>query len=78
MIPHQQWVEPMRLALQEARDALGTGDVPIGAVVLDPGGEVIGRGRNVREAVGDPTGPAQGVALPEAPPAVGGCRVRHG
>jgi tRNA(adenine34) deaminase len=57
---------PMRAALDEARAALATGDVPIGAVVLDPGGSVVGRGRNVREAEGDPTGHAEVVALREA------------
>ncbi|MDH2413100.1 nucleoside deaminase [Nocardioides sp. CER19] len=56
----------MTAALTEARAALATGDVPIGAVVLDPAGEVIGRGRNVREAAGDPTGHAEVVALREA------------
>lgn len=75
MIPHQQWVEPMRLALDEARAALTTGDVPIGAVVLSPAGEVIGRGRNVREAVGDPTGHAEVVAIREAAQAVGEWRL---
>lgn len=60
---HHRWVEPMRLALDEARAALATDDVPIGAVVLDPEGVVIGRGRNVREAQHDPTGHAEVVAL---------------
>ena len=59
----QLWVAPMRLALDEARGALSTDDVPIGAVVLDAAGEVIGRGRNVREADHDPTGHAEVVAL---------------
>jgi len=53
----------MQHALAEARAALATGDVPIGAVVLDPGGDIIGRGRNVREAAADPTGHAEVVAL---------------
>ena len=56
----------MAIALDEARAALATGDVPIGAVVLDPDGSVIGRGRNVREAEADPTGHAEVVALREA------------
>ena len=56
----------MALALEEARAALATGDVPIGAVVLSPDGEVIGRGRNVREAEADPTGHAEVVALRQA------------
>ena len=53
----------MRHALTEAEAALATGDVPVGAVVLDPSGALIGRGRNVREADADPTGHAEMVAL---------------
>lgn len=53
----------MRLALGEAEQALSTGDVPVGAVVLGPSGDVLGRGRNQREAVGDPTAHAEIVAL---------------
>lgn len=56
----------MQSALDEARAALATGDVPVGAVVLDPHGAVIARGRNVREAEGDPTGHAEVVALRSA------------
>ena len=58
-----RWGDPMRLALDEARAALATGDVPIGAVVLDPDGRVLASGRNVREAAHDPTGHAEVVAL---------------
>lgn len=58
-----RWVDPMRAALEQARAALATGDVPIGAVVLDPDGAVVGTGRNVREAEADPTGHAEVVAL---------------
>ena len=53
----------MGAALEEARASLATGDVPVGAVVLDPGGSVIAAGRNVREAATDPTGHAEIVAL---------------
>ncbi|MGN6575065.1 MAG: tRNA adenosine(34) deaminase TadA [Nocardioides sp.] len=56
----------MRLALDEARAALTTFDVPIGAVVVDERGDVIGRGRNRREADADPTAHAEVVALREA------------
>jgi tRNA(adenine34) deaminase len=56
----------MRAALDEARAALVTGDVPIGAVVTDEEARVIGRGRNVREAQADPTGHAEILALREA------------
>ena len=61
-----RWDEAMRLALAEAAAAPATGDVPVGAVVLDPSGVVVGRGRNVREAAGDPTGHAEVLALREA------------
>lgn len=55
----------MREALAEARAAAGEGEVPVGAViVLD--GEIIGRGRNLRETTGDPTAHAEVVAIREA------------
>jgi tRNA(adenine34) deaminase len=60
------WAAPMRLALDEARAALATSDVPIGAVVVDEAGAVLGRGRNEREAAADPTAHAEVVALREA------------
>ncbi|TFC92230.1 nucleoside deaminase [Cryobacterium sinapicolor] len=61
----------MRFALIEARAALATGDVPVGAVVLDPAGQVIGRGRNEREALQDPTGHAEIVAIRQAAESLG-------
>src|SRR6476620_1446258 len=69
------WREPMLAALAEARAALATGDVPIGAVLLDPSGAVVGRGRNIREADADPTGHAEVVALREAARARGAWRL---
>jgi tRNA(adenine34) deaminase len=56
----------MREALAQARAALATSDVPIGAVVVDPTGEVVGTGRNRREADRDPTAHAEVLALREA------------
>jgi tRNA(adenine34) deaminase len=53
----------MRAALTEAAAAGRAGDVPVGAVVLDPAGEIIGTGRNEREAAGDPTAHAEIIAL---------------
>lgn len=53
----------MGLALAEARLALATGDVPVGAVVVDAAGAVLGRGHNAREADGDPTAHAEVLAL---------------
>ena len=60
------WAAAMREALDEARAALSTDDVPIGAVVLDPSGVVIARGRNRREADADPSAHAEMIALREA------------
>lgn len=53
----------MRLALAQARLALPGGDVPVGAVVTGPGGEVIGSGYNRREVDADPTAHAEVLAL---------------
>lgn len=63
----------MRLALAEA-GAAGD-DVPVGAVVLGPEGEVLGRGRNRREEDADPTAHAEVVALREAAAARGEWRL---
>src|SRR4051812_45869945 len=63
--------EAMGLALVEARAAVATGDVPIGAVVLDAAGGVVARARNEREARGDPTAHAEILALRSAAGAVG-------
>lgn len=40
----------MRQALELARACIPDGDVPVGCVIADPQGEIIGRGRNRREA----------------------------
>jgi tRNA(adenine34) deaminase len=53
----------MTVAIDEARAALGSGDVPVGAVVVGPDGEVVGRGHNARERDHDPTAHAEVVAL---------------
>ncbi len=53
-------------ALEEARACLGTGDVPVGAIVLDADGQVIGRGRNERELRQDPIAHAEVLALRHA------------
>jgi tRNA(adenine34) deaminase len=56
----------MQLALAEARLALDHGDVPIGAVVVNGDGQVIGSGHNEREHRNDPTAHAEVIALREA------------
>jgi tRNA(adenine34) deaminase len=62
-------------ALELARQAVADGDVPVGALVVDASGAVIGRGRNTRERDGDPTGHAEVVAIREAAAARGEWRL---
>ncbi len=61
----------MAAALDVARLALAAGEVPIGAVVLDPSGTVISSAHNEREALHDPTAHAEVVALRRAGAALG-------
>jgi len=67
----EEW---MRRALAQAREAVGHGDVPIGAVVVHDG-RVIGSGHNERERLQDPTAHAEVLALREAAAAIGSWRV---
>ncbi|MET1017188.1 MAG: tRNA adenosine(34) deaminase TadA [Leifsonia flava] len=64
----QTW---MRRALDEARAALATDDVPVGALVVDANGRVLGTGRNEREARQDPTAHAEVEAIRAAAAASG-------
>ncbi|MDT4918989.1 MAG: tRNA(adenine34) deaminase [Pseudonocardiales bacterium] len=62
------------LALDAARASLGateSAEVPVGAVVLDPGGAVIATAHNQREAMADPTAHAEVLALRAAGAASG-------
>lgn len=65
--------DAMRLALREARRAAG--DVPVGAIVLGPTGQVLGTGRNERERTGDPTAHAEIIALRRAAARLGEWRL---
>jgi tRNA(adenine34) deaminase len=65
----------MRLALAEAALAPTTGDVPVGCVLVDADGTVLGRGHNAREARGDPTAHAELVAIQQAAEARGQWRL---
>lgn len=65
----------MGRALELAAAAGRDGDVPVGAVVVSPSGEVVGEGRNLREVLGDPTAHAEVVALREAAQRVGEWRL---
>ena len=64
----------MAQALAEARLAAAEGEVPIGAVVVAEG-RVVGRGRNARERLNDPTAHAEILALQEASRTLGRWRL---
>src|SRR5450631_1399733 len=59
----QTYASWMGQALEVASGALPAGDVPVGAIVISPQGELLGVGHNQREAAGDPTAHAEVVAL---------------
>ena len=65
----------MRDALDQARLSLAGTDVPVGAVVVDAGGQRVGAGCNVRERDADPTGHAELVAMRQAATARGDWRL---
>ena len=64
----------MTEALTLAREAAAEGEIPVGAVIVDEKGRILGRGRNRRES-GDPLGHAELLAIAEAARAVGGWRL---
>jgi tRNA(Arg) A34 adenosine deaminase TadA len=66
---------PMQRALAEARAAALRGEVPVGAVVLGPGGEVLAAAGNRTEALADPTAHAEILALREAARRMGAPRL---
>lgn len=63
MKPQSSYDHLMRLALAQAREAELVGDVPVGAVVVDESGEVVGVGHNMRESAHDPTAHAEVLAI---------------
>lgn len=66
----------MRVALERARfGAVASGDVPVGAVVLNPKGELIAMGNNQRELLRDPLGHAEMIAIRSAARALGSWRL---
>lgn len=66
----------MELALVEARACTHSDDVPVGAVILDPTGEVIATGRNTKERDQDPLGHAEVMAIRAASEKLGSWRLR--
>src|SRR4051812_32157167 len=70
-----QWLsEAMNEAFALAEDAAADGEIPVGAVIVDREGTIIGRGRNRRES-GDPLGHAELYAIRQAAEAIGDWRL---
>ena len=67
--------EYMALALALAKEAADAGEVPVGCVIADGEGRVIGRGRNRREESGDATAHAEVEAIRQACAALGNWRL---
>jgi tRNA(adenine34) deaminase len=65
----------MDLAIEIGKLALESGDVPVGAIIFDPDGNPIGRGRNRRELENDSTAHAEIVAIREASQHLGNWRL---
>ncbi len=73
---NETWVPYMRAALTEAQIAMDvSGDVPVGAVIVDAAGEIVARGRNEKELLGDPTAHAEIVAIRDATSLLGDWRL---
>jgi len=70
-----QWLsEAMNEAFALAEEAAAVGEIPVGAVIVDRDGWIIGRGRNGRES-GDPLGHAELYAIRQAAEAIGDWRL---
>ncbi len=65
----------MRAALAVAQNSLASGDVPVGAIIINKQGEIIATGHNERELHNDPTAHAEIVALRRASQATGEWRL---
>jgi tRNA(adenine34) deaminase len=65
----------MQQAISLAKEAAIKGDVPVGALVVDDSGDVVGQGANLREQDNDPTAHAEIVAIRDAAKKLGNYRL---
>ena len=65
----------MQQAISLAKEAAIKGDVPVGALVVDDSGNVVGQGANLREQDNDPTAHAEIVAIRNAAKKIGSYRL---
>ncbi|WP_163846776.1 nucleoside deaminase [Pseudooceanicola aestuarii] len=69
------FVSHMSLALEEARAAAARGEVPVGAVLVDPGGRVVARAGNRTRELSDPSAHAEMLVIRTACAATGAERL---
>ena len=65
----------MQTALRLAKEAADKGDVPVGAIVVNDSGEIVGTGQNLREQSNDPTDHAEILAIRNAAQKIGSWRL---
>jgi len=65
----------MQAALSLAKVAADKGDVPVGAIVVNEAGEILGTGQNLREQSNDPTAHAEVIAIRQAAEKTGSWRL---
>jgi tRNA(adenine34) deaminase len=65
----------MQAALSLAKVAADKGDVPVGAIVVNEAGEILGTGKNLREQSNDPTAHAEVIAIRQAAEKIGSWRL---
>ena len=70
-----RWDAAMRLALDQARLAAAHDDVPVGALLLDPGGAVVAAAGNERELTQDPTAHAELLTIRRGADVIGSWRL---
>jgi tRNA(adenine34) deaminase len=75
LLPKLDDADYMRQALRLAELALAADEAPIGAIVVDPAGHIIGHGHNRRELDHDPTAHAEIIALRQAASHIGSWRL---
>ena len=69
--------ELMRAALEVAQNARASGDVPVGALIVNAAGEIVATGHNERELHNDPTAHAEIVAIRRATEIIGEWRLEN-
>jgi tRNA(adenine34) deaminase len=65
----------MQAAVSLAKVAADKGDVPVGAIVVNEAGEILGTGQNLREQSNDPTAHAEVIAIRQAAEKIGSWRL---